>query len=217
MTCTFRKEHHKPCKEFLQRLIGRGLRVEQEILFVIDGAKGLRKAIREVFKDQALIQRCQWHKRENVVSYLGKEDQEHYRRQLQAAYELPTYEKAKSRLLAIKKELEKLNLSAASSLEEGLEETLTLHRLKLFPELGISFKTTNMLENINSMLELTTGRVSYWHHSEHRQRWVATALLEIEPRLHPVKGCRFLTALRDAMHKEFIEKQQQSQHLLKAA
>ncbi len=212
-------EHHKPCKEFLQRLIGRGLSQEQEILFVVDGAKGLRKGILEVFKEKAFIQRCQWHKRENVISYLGKEDQEHYQRELQAAYELPTYEKAKSRLLAIRRELEKTNLSATGSLEEGLEETLTLHKLKLFPELGISFKTTNMIENINSMLELTTGRVNYWHHSDHRQRWVATALLEIEPRLRPVKGCRFLTALRDAMHKENIEKylKQEPQQLLKAA
>lgn len=208
-------EHHRPCKEFLQRLIDRGLSREHEILFVIDGAKGLKKGILEVFGKHAFIQRCQWHKRENVIKYLGKQDQEHYRRQLQAAYELSDYHKAKGRLLAIGRELEKINLSAASSLEEGLEETLTLHRLNLFGELGISFKTTNMLENINSMLELTTGRVSHWHHSEHRQRWIATALLEIEPRLKPVKGCRFLPALIDAMHKEIIQKQ--SEPMLKAA
>lgn len=208
-------ENHTICKEFLQRLIDRGLQVNHEILFVLDGAKGLRKGVLEVFREKAFIQRCQWHKRENVIRYLGKQDQEHYRRQLQAAYELATYEKAKARLLAIGRELEKINRSAAQSLLEGLEETLTLHRLKLFPELGISFKTTNMLENVNSMLEVTTGRVSYWHHSEHRQRWIATALLEIEPRLRPVKGCRFLPSLIDAMHQEVQQKQ--SKLLLKAA
>jgi hypothetical protein len=74
--------------------------------------------------------------------------------------------------------------------------------LKLFEEPGISFKTTNILENINSMLEMTTGRVSYWKSSNHRHRWIAAALLEIEPRLRPIKGCRFLSALRDAMKKE---------------
>ena len=84
-------------------------------------------------------------------------------------------------------------------MEEGLEETLTLHKLGLFPELGISLKTTNMLENVNRLLEMTTGRVNYWSSSGHRQRWVATALLEIEPRLRPIKGCGFLPALRHAM------------------
>ena len=137
-----------------------------------------------------------------MVSYLNKSEQEVYRHKLQAAYEEPTYEKAKSRLLAIRRELEFINQSAAASLEEGLEETLTLHRLGLFPELGISLKTTNMIENVNRLLEMTTGRVSYWSSSGHRQRWVATALLEIEPRLRPIKGCRFLPALRHAMGRK---------------
>lgn len=195
-------ENHRICRDFLRELLDRGLRVDNEILFVIDGAKGLRKGIYDVFGKHGLVQRCQWHKRQNVLSYLGKKDQEEYRRKLQAAYEQPTYQKAKARLLAIKRELEKINISAAKSLEEGFEETLTIHRLKLFGELGSSFKTTNMLESINSQLEMTTGRVSYWQNSQQRHRWIATALLEIEPRLRPIKGCRFLVALRDAMAKE---------------
>lgn len=195
-------ENHRICRDFLRELIDRGLNVDNEILFVIDGAKGLRKGIYDVFGKHGLVQRCQWHKRQNVLSYLGKKDQEEYRRKLQAAYEQPTYQKAKARLLAIKRELEKINISAAKSLEEGFEETLTIHRLKLFGELGSSFKTTNMLESINSQLEMTTGRVSYWQNSQQRHRWIATALLEIEPRLRPIKGCRFLVALRDAMAKE---------------
>lgn len=200
-------ENHRICREFLRGLLDRGLRVDNEILFVIDGAKGLRKGIEEVFEGRGLVQRCQWHKRENVLKYLGKSDQEFYRGKLQAAYEQPTYEKAKSRLLAIGRELEKVNLSAARSLEEGLEETLTLHRMKLFLELGISLKTTNVIENVNSLLEVKTGRVNYWHSSNHRQRWVATALLEIEPRLRPIKGCKYLPALREAMKKEVQQKQ----------
>ena len=195
-------ENHRICRDFLRGLLDRGLNVDNELLFVIDGAKGLRKGIHDVFGKQGLVQRCQWHKRQNVISYLGKKDQEEYRRKLQAAYEQPTYQKAKSRLLAIKRELERINISAARRLEEGFEETLTVHRLKLFKELGSSFKTTNMLESINSQLEMTTGRVSYWQNSQQRHRWIATALLEIEPRLRPIKGCRFLVALRDAMTKE---------------
>lgn len=192
-------ENYKICRDFLQSLQGRGLRTDQDILFVVDGAKGLKKGIKTVFGPKAWVQRCQWHKRENVVSYLNKGEQEVYRHKLQAAYEEPAYEKAKGRLLAIHRELGFINLSAAASLEEGLEETLTLHKLGLFRELGISLKTTNMLENVNRLLEMTTGRVNYWSSSGHRQRWIATALLEIEPRLRPIKGCRFLPALRHAM------------------
>lgn len=208
-------ENHRICREFLRGLIDRGLRVDNEILFVIDGAKGLRKGIEEVFEERGLVQRCQWHKRENVLQYLGKADQEMYRRKLQASYEQPSYSKAKARLLSIGRELERVNLSAARSLEEGLEETLTLHRLGMFTELGVSLKTTNMLENINSLLELSTGRVNYWQSSDHRQRWVATALLEIEQRLRPIKGCKYLPALRDAMKKQVQQKQ--SKHLQNVA
>lgn len=205
-------ENYRICKEFLLRLLDRGLRIDNEILFVIDGSKGLRKGIQEVFGRKGPVQRCQWHKRENVISYLGKVDQEEYRRKMQAAYEQPSYQKAKSRLLAIRRELEQINISAAKSLDEGFEETLTIHRLKLFEELGISFKTTNMLENINSLLEMTTGRVSYWKNSNHRHRWIATALLEIESRLRPIKGCRFLPALRDAMKQENIKADSKQLH-----
>lgn len=192
-------ECYEVCRDFLNRLLERGLCIDQDILVVIDGGKGLHKAVRKVLKDKAFIQRCQWHKRENVVGYLNKEKQPAWRHRLQAAYETPDYATARSRLMSLKQELSLINVSAVRSLEEGLEETLTLHRLGLFQELGTSFKTTNMIENINSLLQKLTGRVTYWKTSDQRQRWVATALLEIEPRLHAVKGYRYLPKLRQAM------------------
>ena len=85
----------------------------------------------------------------------------------------------------------------------GLEETLMLQRLGLFTKLGASFKTTNCIENVNRGLEQYTGRVSRWQNSDQRQRWVATALMEIEPRLRHVKGSKYLEELRTAM-KKFI-------------
>jgi transposase-like protein len=148
---------------------------------------------------KAVIQRCQWHKRENVVSYLDKANQDAFRRKLQAAYELPTYDKAKARLESIRRELKLINESAVTSLDEGFEETLTLHRLGLFGKLGQSFKTTNCIENVNKQLATKTDRVDRWQNSNQRQRWVATALLVIEPRLSKVKGHRHLTELRSAM------------------
>jgi transposase-like protein len=162
--------------------------VENEILFIIDGAKGLYKGVKEALGSQAVIQRCQWHKRENVAKYLDKKLQPQFRRKLQAAYEQPTYEKAKQRLGQIKKELALINASAVASLEEGLEETLTLHRLGVFKQLGESFKTTNCIENIMSQVGIYTDRVDYWKNSDQRQRWVGTALLEIEPHLRKVRG-----------------------------
>jgi transposase-like protein len=195
-------ENYQVCRDFLNGLIDRGLKITDEILFVIDGAKGLYKGIKEVFGEKAVIQRCQWHKRENVISYLDKKMQSAFRRRLQAAYEEPTYEKAKKRLLGIKRELQLINQSAVASLEEGLEETLTLHSLRLFKELGTSFKTTNCIENIMRQLGRYTDRVCHWKNSEQRRRWVATGLLDMEPGLRLVKGHKHLKDLRIAMKKK---------------
>lgn len=192
-------ENHRVCRDFLNRLMDRGLNTRNEILFVIDGAKGLYKGIKNVLADNAVIQRCQWHKRENVVGYLDKKLQSAFRRKLQAAYEQPTYEAAKKRLGQIKKELALVNQSAVNSLEEGLEETLTLHRLGLFKQLGESFKTTNCIENIMRQVGIYTDRIGYWKNSDQRQRWVGTALQEIEPNLRKVKGYHHLKELRTAM------------------
>ena len=128
-----------------QRLLERGLSYQaQGLLFVIDGTKGLRKAIEDVFDDYAAVQRCQWHKRENIVAYLTKSEQRRFRSRLQQAYEQPTYNKAKHALGNIQAELKLLNESAVRSLDERLEETLTHHRLVIFPQLGISLKTNQL-------------------------------------------------------------------------
>ena len=193
-------ENYVVCRDFLNDLVARGLRTEQEILFIIDGAKGLYNGIKAVLREKALIQRCQWHKRENVLQYLSPSQAEDFRSKLQAAYEQPTYERAKASLATIQKELTLINASAVRSLQEGLEETLTLHRLGLFKELGTSFKTTNCIESVHRQIGLYTDRVSHWKTSDQRQRWLAAACLEIEPRLRRVKGHRHLEALRQAMN-----------------
>ena len=196
-------ENHKVCKDFLIGLKNRGLNLDQEILFIIDGGKGIRKGITEIMGNNALIARCQWHKRENVLSYLAKERRAGWKRRLQAAYEQNSYDLAKKALATLKLELREINLSAAASLDEGMEETLMLQRLSMFEKLGRSFKTTNCIENVNKSLEIYTGRVSRWQNSDQRQRWVATALLEIEPRLNSVMGHEHLKELREVM-KRFI-------------
>ena len=195
-------ENHVVCREFLQGLQKRGLTKRHPLLFIIDGAKGLKKGIQEVFGHQAFIQRCQWHKRENVLSYLPRSQQELFRKKLQKAYQTPDYDEAKKQLLAIAKELQPVNLSAVTSLKEGMEETLTLQKLGLFSQLGTSLKTTNCIESINSSIQGYTQRIRYWKNSSQKQRWVAAALLEIEPKLRRVKGFRYLKMLRQNMKTE---------------
>ena len=151
---------------FLRSLVERGLNASRGLLVILDGGKGLRSAVKKVFRNRALVQRCQWHKRENVVSYLGKNEQSEWR------------------------------------MAEGLEETLTLHRLGVYAILGRSFKTTNCIESINALVEERCAKVDHWKTSSQRHRWLATALVDIEPRLRKVKGYRHLPKLRDALKRE---------------
>ena len=111
------------------------------------------------------MQRCQWHKRENVVSYLAKREQPVWRQRLQRAYNRPEYDEALAALQSLQHELEDRNQSAAGSLAEGLDETLTLHRLGVYGVLGRSLKTTNGLESINALIEERCAKVDHWQNS----------------------------------------------------
>jgi transposase-like protein len=132
---------------------------------------------------RGVVQRCHWHKRETVVRYLPPPHQRGIRRKLQS----------------VRREVALLNLSAASSLDEGLEETLTLHRLDCFRTVGASLKTTNILESIHARVASRTDKVDHWKTSEQKQRWVATALLDLEPRLHRINHFEALPKLQQAL------------------
>ena len=198
-------ENERVLSEFLGLLMDRGLDVSEGLLVVIDGAKGLRAAVRKVFGKRGVVQRCAWHKRENVVGYLPKEQQARWRQRLQRAYDRPTYSEASAALKKLRSELEGINQSAANSFLEGMEETLTLHRLGLYPLIGLSFKTTNCIESVNSLIEERCAKVDSWRNSNQKHRWLATALLDIEPRLRRVKGYRHLPLLRKALKREINE------------
>ncbi len=195
-------ENERALSGFLSSLTDRGLAASEGLLVIIDGSKGLRAAVRKVFGKQGVVQRCTWHKRENVVSYLPKEQQSRWRQRLTHAYNRPTYAEAKAALEKLHSELEDINQSAANSLLEGMEETLTLHRLSVYPLIGISFKTTNCLESVNSLIEERCGKVDAWRNSNQKHRWLAAALVDIEPRLRKVKGFRHLPLLRKALQRE---------------
>jgi len=195
-------ENATACGEFLRSLLARGLHVDQGVLVVVDGGKGLPTAVHQVFEPETPIQRCVWHKRENVVAHLPKTQHALWQRKLQHAYLQPTYAEAKNALGKLRQALVRLNESAARSLTEGLEETLTLHRLDVGPTLRRSLATTNGLESIFAVVEQWTGKVDRWHHSNQKQRWLAAALLDLEPRLRRLRGYRELRHLREAIQHE---------------
>jgi len=201
-------ENSTAVKGLLQNLIARNFQFTEGLLAIIDGAKGLAKAIKETFGEFVVIQRCQWHKRENVVSYLKEEEEKLYRGKLQRAYLEPEYHAAKQKLLEIRDELKKINRSAANSLEEGLEETLTIHRLGLIEQLGKSLTTTNIIENLNSQLNKYVGRIKRWVNPEMQARWVATALVEVEQKMRRINNHKKLYLLRTALKSELKLDQQ---------
>ncbi len=205
-------ENERICRQLIQDLIRRGLCYDQGLLVVLDGSKGLRSAVTKALKGYVRVHRCQWHKRENVVSYLPERERPRVRRKLQKAYDCDTYEEAKAALESLKPELKLMNQSAVTSLEEGLEETLTLHRLGMLPFLKRSFRTTNCIEALNSRTGELTRKVRRWNNSPQRHRWVAAALLDIEPRLRRVSGYKHLPLLRQALNKDLnLDNEQNAQ------
>lgn len=195
-------ENAEAIKGLLDNLIKRGLQFEEGLLACIDGSKGMRKAIDQVLGDRVFIQRCQWHKRENVVGYLNEKDQQYYKNRIQQAYSEPEYADAKQKLNNIIDELNTINKSAADSLREGLEETLTLHLLEIPLELRNTFSTTNCIENLNSQLEKYLGKVKKWHNSDQKHRWIATGLLEIENKMRKVNNYKRVKEIKKILKKK---------------
>jgi transposase-like protein len=187
--------------QFIEKLIGRGLRYEQGLLVVVDGSRGIIKAVREKLAGYALIQRCQQHKKENVVSYLGLSQQKLWRSKLEQAYGMGNYREAAGALSRLHKELAVMNPSAAASLREGLMETLTLHRLGLQEALS-GLGKTNGIESLMSQLGRYTNKVDRWRNGRHIQEWAAAGLLHIEPRLQKIRGYRYLPLLRERLRRE---------------
>jgi len=201
-------ENSEAVKGLLKNLINRNFVFQEGILTLTDGSKGLKKAVDETFGEFSLTQRCQWHKRENVISHLPEKEKHLYKGKLQRAYDEPDYEKAKAKLLEIREELIKINTTAANSLEEGLEETLTIHRLGLVEELGGSFTTTNLIENLNSQLAKYIRKVKRWINPEMKSRWVAVALIEVENKMRRVNNYKKLHLLRTALKTKLKIEQQ---------
>ena len=194
-------------KELLEDLVARGLKQDRRYLFVIDGAKALRAAVQRVFGERAEVQRCQIHKRRNVKEHLPKSAQGDTDRRIRNAYAMTGYTEAKAELEKIFRQLERINPSAARSLEEGLEETLTVHRLGVGGLLRRTLSSTNPIESCLSTVERVARNVKRWRVGDHALRWTATGLLEAEKKFRRVKGYRELEILQRKLNPSLTQQE----------
>jgi transposase-like protein len=174
--------------ELLGDLLNRGLDFSTPRLYVLDGGKALHAAVRKYAGESAPIQRCQVHKRRNVLDHLTDEQKPAVAKKLNAGYALEDYAAAKQALNGLHRELMDLNPSAARSLGEGLEETLTVHRLHVPLQLRLTLASTNVIESAFSIVERVCLNVKRWHAGDQRERWVGSGLLVAEKQFRRVKG-----------------------------
>lgn len=195
-------ENAAVCSALLEDLRERGVKTDRPTLFVLDGAKALHAAVRRVWGPLAVIQRCQIHKRRNVEAHLPDKHHEELRRQLTAAWHETDAVRALKGLRTTVSWLRRLSPDAAASLEEGLEETLTVVRLEVPELLRKTLSTTNPIESAFSVAEQVTHRVKRWRDGDMRQRWCIAGLLDAEHRFNRVKGFRHLAHLIASLEKE---------------
>jgi len=192
-------ENSGVCAALLDNLIERGLDAQRPYLFVIDGSKALRKAIRERFGRRALVQRCQEHKRRNVLSHLPKRLHPSVSKTIRDAYQRGSKAMAKKRLLQLAARLEEDHPDASASLKEGLDETLTLKDMNLPLSLERTLSTTNPIENLNSTIRRVTRNVKRWRDGKMVKRWVAASVLEAQRGFRRLRGYKGMPILIRAL------------------
>jgi putative transposase len=200
-------ENAAVCTALLEDLQARGLDTTQPTLLVLDGSKALHAAVKRVWGRNALIQRCQVHKKRNVREHLPEKHWEELSRQLHAAYSETDYDEALKRLRTTARWLDRLNPDAAASLREGMEETLTVIRLGVPELLRRTLATTNPIESAFSVAQNVTRRVKCWREGDMRQRWCVAGLLRAESKFRRVKGYRHMPQLLKALDRVILGKE----------
>ena len=192
-------ENAAACGGLISDLVARGLRTDRTTLFVIDGGKAVLRAIRATFGVRALVQRCQVHKRRNVEDHLPEAMKKSVGRTMSAAYRCENAARAKRMLDGLARQLERKHPSAAASLREGLDETLTVMRMKLPTFLARTLSTTNPIEFINGRIRKTTHNVARWDGGEMILRWLALALDEASKTFRKLRGHKGMPVLVAAL------------------
>jgi putative transposase len=185
----------------LADLVDRGLDPEQAILFVIDGSKALRKAIKDVFGAHALVHRCHRHKERNVCDLLPERDREQVRGRMRAAWALTNAELAKQRLEQLDSELQRSWPDAANALREGVDDTLTLMRLGITVQLSKTLASTNPCESMIEIVRHTQRNVKRWRDGDMRKRWTAAGMLVAEQQFRRIIGYKDLAKLVIAIER----------------
>jgi transposase-like protein len=181
--------------ELLGDLVSRGLDFSEPRLYVLDGGKALAAAVKKYAGESPAIQRCQVHKRRNVLDHLNDEQKPGVAKRLNAAYALEDYAAAKQALNQLHRELMDLNPSAARSLGEGMEETLTVHRLRVPMQLRKTLASTNVIESAFSIVERVCRNVKRWHGGDQRERWVGSGLLVAQNQFRRITGYKQISSL----------------------
>ena len=176
------------CKALLADLVARGLPADQSTLFVIDGGKGLRRAIKEVFGSYAVVQRCQVHKKRNILGHLPEQKRPQVSSVLEQAYNAESVKTAKAQLKRLGKSLEKSHPGAAASLREGLDESLTVLTLGIGPTLRRSLATTNAIESMFVTVRRVSFRVTRWSSGQMALRWALAGIQEAEKKFRRLNG-----------------------------
>ena len=184
----------------LSDLVERGLDADRVRLWVIDGGKALRKAIVQTFGQRALIQRCQEHKRRNVLVHLSEDAHASVKRALNDAWSASDADLARKQLSRLASSLQAKHPGAAASLREGLEETLTVQALGITGSLYRTLRTTNPIENLNSSVARYCRNVKRWGDGQMVLRWVASALSDAAIRMRKLRGCSHMRTLLNALN-----------------
>jgi transposase-like protein len=192
-------------RELLADLVDRGLDPTQAILFVLDGGKALRKAVRDVFGEHALVQRCQRHKERNVTDLLPDRDRQKVLARIRGAWALTDGDQALAQLQLLASELDRSWPDAAGSLREGMEETLTLMRLGIGGKLATTLSSTNPCESMIEVVRHTQRNVKRWQDGDMRKRWTAAGMLQAEQQFRRIIGYSDLAKLVIAIeHRDLL-------------
>lgn len=193
-------ENASLCRSMLADLVTRGVPADRAILVVLDGGTGARSAVKHVFGEYGIVQRCQVHKKRNVLDHLPDHAKPHVDAAMRQAYGLLDHDKAQAQLERLARSLEEQHPGAAASLREGLDETLTVLRLGIGPTLRKSLATTNPIESTFSTVRRVSRRVTRWQSGTMALRWVLAGLLEAEKTWRRLMGKadmpKLVTALR---------------------
>jgi transposase-like protein len=199
-------ENTAVAQALLADLVERGLPTDRALLFVVDGAKALRRAVAETFGRAALVQRCQVHKARNVLEHLPERLRPSVAKALAQAWSRKRPKLARRQLERLAASLEREHPGAAASLREGLDETLTLQNLGVSGALYRTLRSTNPIENLNGAIAVYTRHVKRWRGGRMILRWVGAAMDEAATHFRRIRGHDELPKLVAALrrHEESI-------------